>query len=265
MKKLCAAVVSAAMVGSVFAAEALNPAKVADFTGWTASAKDIENGVRITSTKYPSVTLKSIKSINVDLKKKYRISCEYRIAPGSKSTAMLYFAPVCYDKSGKEIASSTQYCCDGTQTVLAAPAKKGDKKILIKDGKKWFVQWGYAAFNAKADLSDLPNYDLVGIAAVKQNGDVWEIALKTPLVQDYPAGTSVREQRAGATYRYMFYAAPKTEWTKFTRVLQGAMRENVNGYTNTWRLGTVKGGIIFFTNGKPADIEFRNISLVEEK
>ena len=63
----------------------------------------------------------------------------------------------------------------------------------------------------------------------------------------------------------MFYAAPKTEWTKFTRVLQGAMRENVNGYTNTWRLGTVKGGIIFFTNGKPADIEFRNISLVEEK
>ena len=263
MKVLFAAAASAIMAGSLFSAEALKPASVADFTGYTRSAKNIENGIRFTGTRY--LSYKSAKSIPIDLKKKYRISCEYRMAPGSKSAAHLYFAPISYDKNGQEISATGQYCIRGTETVLAAPAKKGDKVVKIKNGAKWFVQWGAIAFNAKSDFSDLPNNDFIYISAIKKNGDVWEVSLKNPLAKDYPAGTSVREQRAGASYRYIFYAKPQTEWTKSTQVIRGEKSETAPGYANAWRLGTVKAGIVFFTNGSPIDIEIRNISIVEEK
>ena len=72
MKVLFAAAASAIMAGSLFSAEALKPASVADFTGYTKSAKNIENGIRFTGTRF--LSYKSVKSIPVDLKKKYRIS-----------------------------------------------------------------------------------------------------------------------------------------------------------------------------------------------
>ena len=263
MKVLFAVAVSTVMAGSLFSAEALKPVSVADFTGYTKSAKNIENGIRFTGTRY--LFYKSVKSIPIDLKKKYRISCEYRMAPGSKSAAKLYFAPISYDKNGQEISAVDQYCIRGTETVLAAPAKKGDKVVRIKNGTKWFVKWGAIAFNAKSDFSDLPNNDFIYISSIRKNGDVWEVSLKKPLAKDYPAGTSVREQRAGASYRYVCYAKPQTEWTESTRIIQGEKNETAPGYAKAWRLGTVNAGIVFFTNGSPIDIEIRNISIVEEK
>jgi hypothetical protein len=265
MKALFSIAVSALMAGGLFAAEALKPAAVADFKGWVKNIKPIENGVRLSGT-YSSMRIETIKTIKVDTKKKYRISCEYRIAPGAKSAARFYFAPVCIGKDGKVLAATPQNAYPGTQTVLAAAAKKGDKVVKIKDGAKWVEQWGNIAFNAKADLSDLPNFDYVPFSAVKKNGSVWEVTLKSPLTKDYPAGTAVREQRDGASYRYMIaYQLPKAEWTKCSRVLTGEKPEAARGYESAWRLGTVASGMIIFTNGTPADIEFRNISLVEEK
>ena len=164
MKILFAAAVSAAMAGGVFAAEAVKPAAVADFVGYTKSAKNIENGIRFTGKG--TLSFKSVKRINVDFSKKYRISCEYRMAPGSKSEAFFYFAPVSYDKEGREINATGQYCIRGTETELAAPAKKGDKVVKIKNGAKWFVQWGAIAFNAKADRWELPNNDFMFISEI---------------------------------------------------------------------------------------------------
>lgn len=266
MKYLFAAVASAAMVGSVFAAEALQIKKYADYNGgkrYAAFVKDIDNGVRITN-KGKFVQIESVKQIPIDLKKKYQISCEYRLAPGSKTTGFFYFAPVCYDKNGKQITAVSQNPLRGTETVLAAPVKKGDKVVKIKNGAKWIKRYGYIAFGAKADFSDLPNFNVIGIKEIKKSGAEWEIALQTPATQAYPAGTAVREQCAAASYRYMMYTQQKTEWTKFSRILTGAKFKGAPQYPYSWRSGTAKAGIIVFTNGT-VDMELRNVSITEVK
>ena len=265
MKVFLAAAVSAAMAGSLFSAEALKPAEPADFTGWVRCIKKSGEGIRLNGN-YVAITIQSAKKINVDLKKKYRITCDYRIAPGGKNGAKFYFAPVCYDKNGNVLNAAPQNCYPGTDTVLAAPAQKGDKTVTIKDGAKWVVQWGNIAFNTKPDFSDLPNNEYAAFTAINKKGDVWELTLAKPLAKDYPAGTNVREQRNGASFRYMLgNVLPTAEWQQFSRVISGGKGETEPGYPFAWRIATAQAGIVIFTNGKPADIEFRNISIVEEK
>ena len=265
MKKIFAVAVSAVMAGGIFAAEALQPQKLTDFRGYLKSARDIEKGIRII-TPGSHVQFVTLKKIAIDPAKKYQISCEYRRTPGTQGEGRFYFAPVCYDKDGKEIKVTAVNCLNGTDTVLAAAAKKGDKVVRIANGAKWNLRYGNIAFNTKPDYSDLPNRDTVPFSAIKQNGAVWELTLKAPLARDYPAGTAVREQLDGATYRYVLgYAAPETEWKKATRVFTGECRENIPGYAACWRSGTRQAGIIIFSAGKAVDLEIRNISLTEVK
>ena len=265
MKKIFAVAVSAVMAGGIFAAEALQPQKVTDFRGYLKSARDIENGIRII-TPGSHVQFVTLKKIAVDPGKKYLITCEYRRTPGTQGEGRFYFAPVCYDKDGREIKVTSVNCVNGTDTILAAAAKKGDKVVKIKNGAKWVLRYANIAFNTKADYSDLPNADIVPVAAIKQNGAVWELTLKAPLAKDYPAGTAVREQLDGATYRYVLgHIAPETEWKKASRVFSGERRENIPGSASCWRPGTRQAGIIIFSAGKAMDLEIRNISLTEVK
>ena len=237
--------------------------KVADIAGKQSVIKDSKDGFRITAGK-GQVLFFSAKRMPVDLKKKYMVSCEYRLAPGAKSSDHFYVAPVCYDKNGKMLEVAPQYCIVGTDTVLAAAAKKGDKILKVKDGQKWQKNW-YAAFNTKKDYSDLPNTALVRIGAIVKKGDVWEVELKTPLAKDYPAGTAVRNHRSGATYRYLLYTVPKAEWQKTSKVFSGVKADHSTGSWNSWRINTVQAGFVFFTTGKPVDMEIRNMSITEVK
>ena len=265
MKKIFAFAVAAAVTGSLFGAEVLAPVKPADFKGYVNNLSVTENGLRI-SGKHKSINVTSAKMIDIDINKKYLVSCEYRVTPGGTSKSRLYIAPVSYDKDGKIISAVGQNCYPGTFTALAAAAKKGDTVIKVKNAAKWVVQWGFVAFNAKADFSDLPNYELVPFSAVKKNGDVWEITLKKPLDKAYPAGTAVREQRAGASYRYLSYGIPeKTEWVKVSRIVTGTKGETQKDSISSWRIGTAKAGLIIFVDGTPTDIELRNLRIEEVK
>lgn len=264
MKRMLAAAVALVFTGSAFAAESLQVQKVTDLqSSRPASVKPIEKGIRISYKGY--TRLDSKKKIAIDLKKKYQISMECRLAPGAKNSAHFYFAPVCFGKDGKVLDPAPQRPVAGSDTVLAAPAAKGAKVIKVKDGSKWQLRWGYVAFDTKAKYADLPNNNLVAIASIKKNGNVWEIALKAPLAKAYPAGASVRNHRSGATYRYVFYGTPKAEWQKISRVFQGAKAEDAPGYTSTWRIGTAKAGLVLFCVNKPIDMEIRNLSITEVK
>ena len=234
---------------------------VSDFIGQTKLLKSTENGFRFTSSKYFSVETKG--RIPVDPAKKYRISFEYRLAPGSKPVPNFYLGPVGFDAKGAKVVSSTQNVAAGSDTVLAEAAKAGDTVIKIKNGSKWAVKWSFAAFDTKPDLSDLPNTDLVSIKAVEKTGDVWSVTLARPLKKDYAAGTNVRNQRAGATYRYVVYSKVPAEWTKVDAVIQGAAREGAPGYARKWRLGTTQTGLAFFTLADGGDVEIRNLVLEE--
>ena len=234
---------------------------VSDFIGQTKLLKSTENGFRFTSSKYFSVETKG--RIPVDPAKKYRISFEYRLAPGSKPVPNFYLGPVGFDAKGAKVVCSTQNAVAGSDTTLAEAAKAGDTVIKIKNGSKWAVKWSFAAFDTKPDLSDLPNYDIVSIKAVEKTGDVWSVTLARPLKKDYAAGTNVRNQRAGATYRYVVYDKVPTEWKKVDAVIQGSAREGAPGYARKWRLGTVQAGLAFFTLAKGGDVEIRNLVLEE--
>ena len=264
MKKfVVAAFISMVAAGSIFAAD-LQIRKVADISPKSVNIKDSENGFRITNKGF--IRFFSAKRIPIDPQKKYLISCEYRLASGTQSDCHFYIAPVCYDKNAQELSAASQNCVIGSDTVLAAAAKKGDRILKIKDGKKW-KKSGLIAFNTKADHSDLPNKNYETFTAVTAKGDIWEVALKSPLTKDYPAGTAVRNQIHGASYRYLLYTTPKAEWQKYSRVFQGLKAEHAAGSWSTWRIGTTQAGLIFFVldTKKSIDIEFRNISITEVK
>lgn len=261
MKKFVAAALSLAAAATVAAGPSVPMKSVSDFIGQTRLLKSTENGFRFTSSRYFSVETRG--RIPVDPAKKYRISFEYRLAPGSKPVPNFYLGPTGFDAKGTKIAGAAQNVLAGSDTTLAEAAKAGDTVIKIKNGSKWSVKWGFAAFNTKPDLSDLPNSDIVSIKAVEKTGDVWSVTLARPLGKDYAAGTNVRNQRASASYRYVVYGKVPAEWTKVDAVIQGCARESAPGYIRKWRLGTTQAGLTFFTQADGGDVEIRNLVLEE--
>lgn len=236
-----------------------------DLTGNVAKVKNIPGGIAFTNgVGYFQVLSK--QKLTVDLKKKYQISLEYRLAPGSKPGCGFYFAPVAYDGKDRMISCESQNVVAGTDSVLAAPVKKGSRVVKVKDCAKWSAKHGTIAFEIKKDLSDLPNFNSCRIAEIKKGKDCWEVSLKNPVPKDYAAGTAVRNHRDGATYRYVVgYLRPQTEWKKASRIVQGAAREGERNFISAWRLGTVFAKTIIFPGAGKAEIEVRNISVTEVK
>ena len=156
----------------------------------------------------------SRKTFKIDPEKYYVASVWVKAADDKPSFA--YFGLIAFDASGKEIKSENVSSFPGTETELAAPAEPGDNVLKVKNAAAWKnFTYCVAAFNAKADKSDLPNRDLSsGITGIKQNKDIWEISLKKPLKKDYPAGTRIREHYKGG-YIYVKYGVVPTRWTKW--------------------------------------------------
>lgn len=267
MKKMFAFMVAAALCASVSAAEnVLKITAPADFTGsGAAKLKAVPGGIGFSvGTGFMEVVSK--KHIPVDLAKKYLVTFEYRLAPGSESGCGFYFAPLSLTAANKVITCDSQYITAGSETTLAAPVKKGDKIVRIKDGSKWIAKYGAIAFNVKEDLSDLPNPDVIRLTGLKKVNKIWEASLRTPAPKAYPAGTAVRNHRDGATYRYIGgYCKPQTQWKKAERIITGALRERVPNYEKSWRPGTASAGIIIFTGNGKGEVELRNISISEVK
>ena len=268
MKKVFAFLVAAALCASVSAAE--NVLKItgpADFTGSGAGRlKPVPGGIGFTvGTGFMEVVSK--KRIPVDLAKKYLVTFEYRLAPGSEPGCGFYFAPINWTDNDKVITCDSQYITPGSETVLAAPVKKGDRIVRIKDGSKWIAKYGAIAFNAKKDLSDLPNLDVIRLTGLtKKANNIWEASLRTPVTRAYALGTAVRNHRDGGTYRYVGgYCKPQAQWKKAERIITGALRERLPNYEKSWRPGAATAGIIIFTGSGKGDVELRNISISEVK
>ena len=81
---------------------------------------------------------------------------------------------------------------DEPEVVEDAP--KGAKVIKVKDASKFKKPYGTLNAGAKADLSDLPNFNVLGyVTDFVQKDDVWEVSLQYPLRAPVKAGTAVRE------------------------------------------------------------------------
>lgn len=151
-----------------------------------------------------------------------KITGTFRAAPGSaKNTVYLGFKA--YDINRNEIRHVNIAPVAGTETVLEQPAPAGEYSFLIKDGSKWKkgfnIVWG-----AKKDLSDLPNYNILGrIAKVEKAGNNWKVTLAARLKKPLPKGTILRLHSAGG---YMYYV--------FMSTIPGAKDPRTNSIKKIW-------------------------------
>ncbi|QSH41293.1 hypothetical protein P0136_08785 [Lentisphaerota bacterium ZTH] len=147
----------------------------------------------------------SARAFPVNPNQEYELSGKFKSVGNHKGK--LYFGLVCLDQTQRRIAPVNVYNIPGTETVLAAPCKKGDKVIKVKDASNW-KQHKLASIAFDVDtsgqFSDLPNYNVTahGIDKIEKKGDAWEITLQRPCNFAYPAGTKIREHRVGSSYMY---------------------------------------------------------------
>jgi hypothetical protein len=242
--KFVSLAVSLALSIGVNADEAVNLVKNGDaeagtIDGWSTWSKltVVADGAK-SGTKCFKVTGKQevlgMAPIPVDPEKTYELSGWFKAAGDKPST--LYFGLMPLDKNMKRIEPHQVFVIAGSDTVLAEACQKSDTVIKIKDGAKWQVikDCGVVAFDTDpaGGLADLPNANTssFGITAVEKKDGYWEVSLAKPCGKDYPAGTAVREQRAGGSYIYSAAADKKipTQWTQ----LAGSVKGTAKGHSN---------------------------------
>ncbi len=231
---------------------------------------------RIVQTEHDGETVLEIKGsgnfqsramLTVDPAKVYKLSGMVKAAPGTVPSHF-YLGVIPYDAKKVQIQSGEVTIVPGTDTVLAEAAKKGGLTLRAADASRWQKNGTFcAAFGTSPDLKDLPNRKLSpGIKNIEKKGNVWEIALASPLSADYPAGTGIREHRHGSSY---LYAAAgnlpvPTDWKTFSAILKGEMPHGIS--FSSWWKGTrfVRIGILANTDGNAdSGILLKNVKFEE--
>lgn len=262
--KLSAGLLAAACVCSLAAAELVNLNAPEDFM----TPKRVANGDDGMVVKGSNFVLLSSKSLTLDPAKKYKISGNFRLK-GGEATGLVYLGLAPFDAEGKQIPPVSVNVTPKSDTVVAKAAAEGDTVIYVKDASKWDMKnvYGYIAFNTKPDYSDLPNRDIIAVPQgnIKQNGDVWEITLKTPLTKAIPEGTGVRQQLSGASYIYV--ATKKdlsNEWTSLSGVVSGTVSKHGLYGKNLWHGTAAVRVLVMMLGGKKDNvIEMKNITVDE--
>lgn len=254
-------ILAAVSICTVSAAEVFSAKTAADIT--KRPNITFKNGVYTTKGSF---TTFSAKPIAIDPAKKYRISADVKVVSGTSGYVYLGFKP--HDAKNRWIAPGFVNVVAGSDTVLAAPAKKGDKVIKIKNGAKWNVKTPYSrvAFNTKANYADLPNFDVPHSLAkngIVKKGNIWEVTLRKPLAKAYPAGTGVRQHTDSATYIYARIAGKIAagKSVKMTAVVSNVAKSGISG-SRFWP-GTKKAYILLMHScgsSKPV-VEFRNVKV----
>ena len=200
----------------------------------------------------------------IDPAKTYKFSMEVRRTPGS-GEGTCYVGNWSISEKNVRMLPQHVMAAPGTDSTLAVDAQKGAKEIVIKRPAKWRddfkkVYWS-VVFDAKADLSDLPNLSGNTITAAEADGENLKLTLQKPLTADYPAGTAVRcHSSGGGMYGGMMAKVPAEEWTPLAWTVSG-IAPSGNPMGKWWR-GTVKGAIrIIVGYTKQSELEFRNVKL----
>ena len=119
----------------------------------------------------------SMKQMEIDPAKTYRIEGEFRTAPGKTVKGKFSIGFYGLDKDGHVIQVTSVNAAAGSETELAAPVNAADTVLKIKDGSKWQNQ-GYVAYDVdpSGKQRDLPCKTVLNAITktVKKNGAVYE-------------------------------------------------------------------------------------------
>lgn len=237
------------------AAAALAAAPIAEWQGEVTGPVD-----GVFQVKQPgSVIARSV--FPVEPGRRYRLSGEFRLAAGSEGA--LYFGFRELDAERRPILTRWVNIVGGTDTELAAAARKGDTAVRLNNAENWrdIKRYELIAFDAKPDFSDLPNRSAeIGVAEVKDG----VATLRTPLDRDYPAGTPVRLHRDRAPWNNCAAAgkALNAQWQTFQGEISGIQRSGTRD--GQWRPGTAYAEVVITFNAPKnsgAELDFRNVAV----
>lgn len=266
MKKMNTLFMCAFISVTAFAAEVYTYNTPAD---WEKKAviKVLPDGVLEFAGKQDITTAKSFK---VDPGKKITLSFEIRAREDSIDT--MVYAGFQQQDSDKIILEPIYVRQEvGSLTTLTEDAKAGATKLKIRKPRRWIkpiYRGYYIVFDAKKDLSDLPNTSGIALAAEKDlPGGIVEITLKKPLPKDYPAGSQVRFH-IGGPYMYSALDAKKlsSEWIKVSCTITGTDPAAMD--FKKWWIGTKYAKPLFLLNyrdfAKQKAVQIRNIKITVE-
>ena len=205
-----AAVIEEVKVSAEDAKKFKSSPKIADVDGEKAFVSTVK-GYKLYSLK---------KKIQIDPDKKYLVSVKVKQITDKPSYIWIGFVP--YNAKGRRIGlEHGENNTKGSFTSLTADVAKGAKTITVKDASKWKKgKYYYVAFDAKEDMSDIPNFNIANISKIEDN----TITLSKALSKAYPAGTMVRQHRSGGTYIYTKSGKAPEKWTVWKgKPAQGAI------------------------------------------
>ncbi|MDD5727285.1 MAG: hypothetical protein PHV59_01860 [Victivallales bacterium] len=165
--------------------------------------------------------------LTVEPSKKYRLSGEFKLV-GSEPIKVIFSASP-FTEDDYRIAGLAVWVVPGTETELAADAKKGDSFIQVKDTSSWKVNPQLksiclAVFYAdkSGQQSDLPNFETSPlISKFEPQKGITKVELKSPLRKSYPKGTGIRLHMERCFFGITLpFFKPSGQWEKHELVIQ---------------------------------------------
>ena len=243
----------------------LAPKAVTDFIrgNQILSAKDNMLEIKKSSDLY------SKKRLNIDTKKVYRLSGEFR-QTGNTGTCIIRFGLIPSTKQRQIIPASINVV-NNSATELASDCSAKDTVIKVKDASKWKTNaLDRIVFDIDNDKEarDLPNFNIAksGIKSIEKKTDYYEVTLTGPVGLNYGAGTEIRLHQLGWIAIFCCGANNKltTNWKKLSFTFQPGTVAQANIFR--WWTGTEFAQIyLTFNVPKGQSVEFKNICLEEVK
>ena len=173
--------------------------------------------------KYPTPLIYN-RYIPVSPDKTYVLKASFRTLD-PQLPASAYLGLELFDEHKRMIGfRNLRYAARSESKVVSANA--GEKFLIVKRFPSYkTIKVAVVAFYAKADYSDIPNFDLSPqMANMELHGEnEIKINLKKPLKKSYPAGTDIRLHSPWSPSMYFLGAGwmPAGEGKSFTATLRG--------------------------------------------
>lgn len=206
----------------------------------------------------------SAKTFDIDPGKNYTIKLS---AKGCMEKSKICFGFTILDKNGQTISPSHVLVVPGSETFLTSDAKKGDKKLKVKDASKW-KRLGhiYICKDIQPDFADLPNRKFLahGIEKLEKKDNEWEVTLSRVILEDTKSGNKLRCHLGGG---YLNTGGEKElvdKWETLEGSIRGISKSGWRG--DIWPVGTAKAKVIILPNRniKNGETELKDISITIE-
>lgn len=162
-----------------------------------------------------------------------------------------------WDQENRQIHPRNVAVVTDSMTTLLIPCKKDSKSIMVENASA-MKPGMVVAFEAKEDLSDLPNFytshAVIEKIEQQEKGDI--IIFKEAINQEFPDRTIVRAHNAWGGYFYAIITALTTDFKSYSKTIPSLS----SGKADSWWPGAVTAEAVLFLLDKEM-MEFKNFKI----